>query len=103
MAQVSEPFGMEAVRFSYSDPQVSYGNAPELNYANSPGKEVVLDDVSHYHPEVAGDLARNHHARILGLRKTTFWLSAILLIVIVGAAIAGGVGGSLASEKHTTR
>ena len=38
--------------------------------------------------------------RICGLRKTTFWLSLILAIVVIGAAVGGGVGGSLASKNN---
>ncbi len=34
---------------------------------------------------------------ILGLRSTTFWLALVVLtIVVVGAAVGGGAGGSLA-------
>lgn len=32
--------------------------------------------------------------RILGYRPATFWLSLLLLILLVGGAIGGGIGGS---------
>lgn len=37
--------------------------------------------------------------RICGLRRSTFFLSVVLVLVIVAAAIGGGVGGSIAVER----
>lgn len=36
--------------------------------------------------------------RICGLRRVTFWLSLALVLVIIVAAVGGGVGGTLASN-----
>lgn len=36
--------------------------------------------------------------RILGLRRVTFILGVALVVAITGAAVAGGIGGSLAAQ-----
>jgi len=41
---------------------------------------------------------RRPEPKILGMRKTTFVLSSLLLIMVIAAAIACGVGGSLAAR-----
>ncbi|KAF2501477.1 hypothetical protein BU16DRAFT_200948 [Lophium mytilinum] len=45
-----------------------------------------------------GDRTSNK-TTILGLRRTTFWLLAVLALVVIAAAVGGGVGGSLAAKN----
>ena len=41
-------------------------------------------------------LAKTPEKRILGLHRSTFWLPVVLAIVVIAAAVGGGVGGSIA-------
>lgn len=74
-------------------PQTAYGEGPEVDH-RLPQPPPVLEQVQvlPLPPLVPG-------AKILGLRRQTFWLGLILLVVVVAAAIGGGVGGSLAVQK----
>jgi hypothetical protein len=50
----------------------------------------------------AYNLVPPQHRRICGLTPRTFWIIAIVgIVVIIGAAVGGGVGGSLASKKSS--
>ena len=55
---------------------------------------------------------QNHYAqdgqmkpepRIMGMRRTTFFLTVALVLVIVAGAVGGGVGGGLAVKDAETR
>lgn len=90
---------------------------------DDPGIEVVPDsekEVSHNSDPIylsgphrsdgsAEDELKNPNKTICGLKRTVFWtLFAIALLVVIGAAVGGGVGGSLANRhalepSQTTR
>jgi hypothetical protein len=84
---------------------------------DDPGIEVVPDsekEVSHNSDPIylAGphrsdgsteDELKNPNRTICGLKRTVFWtLLAIALLVVIGAAVGGGVGGSLAN-RHISK
>lgn len=50
---------------------------------------------SHFNPASI----RPKKKRVLGLRKTTFWLSLALALGLVLAAVAAGIAGSLAKSR----
>jgi hypothetical protein len=71
-------------------------------------KEVRQNNDSIYvsGPHRPGDSAeddlKNPNKTICGLKPTLFWtLLAIALLVVIGAAVGGGVGGTLAN-RHTS-
>lgn len=74
-------------------PQTAYGEGPEVDHRPQqppPVSEQV--QVLPLPPPVPG-------AKIVGLRRQTFWVGLILLVVVVAAAVGGGVGGSLAVQE----
>jgi hypothetical protein len=46
-------------------------------------------------PQVQSNAPVSPSSRILGLRRTTFWLSFALILFVLAASIAGGLGGGL--------
>lgn len=86
-------------------------NAPELSYHGSyapevhqPGLEPHLSSVypdASIKPKEAQFYSESSASeqRLCGLRPATFFLSLALLIVILAAAIGGGVGGSMAAHN----
>jgi hypothetical protein len=48
------------------------------------------------HPNATEQLEQSGHRKILGLRRRTFWILAIVILLIAGAVVGGSVGGSLA-------
>jgi hypothetical protein len=40
---------------------------------------------------------------IFGLRRTSFWLVIVIVVLILAGAIGGGVGGSLANKSASTQ
>lgn len=51
-----------------------------------------------HHPNIRPG-KRPQDPRICGLRKATFWLALALAVVVVVAAVVGGVGGSIAMNN----
>jgi hypothetical protein len=75
-------------------PQVAIQEGLEVNHrADKPVPYGMLYDSN------ANQYGGPKERIILGLRVTTFLLSLALVVVIIGAAVGGGVGGSFAA-KH---
>ncbi|OKL57992.1 hypothetical protein UA08_06499 [Talaromyces atroroseus] len=76
--------------------QVVYGDA---------GLEPVPGHHSYFRHSWRPQLVKNEQAakprKICGLRVTTFWLVCVIAILIIGGAVAGGVGASLAIKKSS--
>ncbi len=53
----------------------------------------------YYYPQVVPE----PEPKILGFRRATFILSAVVVFVILAAAIGGGVGGGLAVKEAETK
>lgn len=64
--------------------------APAQNQRGREGSYVAGND----HVSIAKTRSRDH--RLCGLRRSTFWLLAVLATITVLAAVGGSVGGSLA-------
>lgn len=81
--------------------------APEV-YQSSEGK-IVTDSTSQYNDQHEHQRPIQYDEKSVerepetfcGLRKRTFWILVIALVVIVGAAVGGGLGGSL--HKKTVK
>lgn len=85
----------EAVETGY----YPYNQIPQHTQAPqypAPGLEVVPP------PPIEGNTSEKvPDGTVLGVKKSRFWLLALLAAVIVIAAVGGGVGGSLASRNKT--
>lgn len=80
----------------YTGYQDHYGdstNPVQANdgYANEAGRD----------KEVAGVTGAPSRKRICGLAPMWFWIALIATIVIIGAAVGGGVGGSLSHKSSS--
>ena len=73
-------------------PQVAYGDGPEVFHPYPHQLEPP-------HAQALSSPEPAKSPNILGLRRQTFWLILILIAVVVTAAVAGGVGGSLAVQN----
>jgi hypothetical protein len=84
--------------------EATYTPSPAQQYQQSyhpvdSGLEVAPQQqpaYGHYHPHQGQE---GPPQTILGLRRTTFFLSLALVAVIIIAAVGGGVGGSLAVQN----
>ncbi|TVY45587.1 hypothetical protein LSUB1_G000947 [Lachnellula subtilissima] len=88
-----------------SDPQVAPSSGLEHHKSHCPaGLEIDNTKAS---PTKAHLLSSNepyyspanHDRRICGLALRKFWIAVVGIVVIIGAALGGGVGGSLASKS----
>ena len=75
-------------------PQVAFGEGIEVSHSYPHQQK----------PQHAGVQALSSpqptkSPNILGLRRQTFWLSLILIAVVVTAAVGGGVGGYFAVQN----
>ena len=43
----------------------------------------------------------NGEGKILGLRKTTFWLILLIAILVIGGAVGGAVGATVGKNKKS--
>ncbi|KAF2808289.1 uncharacterized protein BDZ99DRAFT_51187 [Mytilinidion resinicola] len=93
------------VRFSFMAdlPQVAYSEA-------GPDVQPWPHQQAHYYALAPPGLNNetsihrvdtSKHGLILGFRKQTFWFIIVLSVVVIAAAISGGVGGSLASKTQS--
>jgi hypothetical protein len=85
--------------------ETAYHDGPEVHIPPQPysGLHVnrVYDSKTHnakYISSVEKEIPRPKDT-ILGLQRQTFWFILILSIVVIAAAIGGGVGGSLAVQN----
>jgi hypothetical protein len=81
--------------------------APEYHYANDTHKVAVSPAESQEYGYGKNPNTMVHEQNqprtICGLRKRTFWIIAIVALIILLAAIGGGVGGALVSKKSDTK
>jgi hypothetical protein len=81
--------------------------APEYHYANDTHKVAIPPSESQEYGYGKNPNAMVHEQdqprTICGLRKRTFWIVAIVALIILVAVIGGGVGGALASKKSDTK
>jgi hypothetical protein len=70
-------------------PQVAYGDGPEVF-------NPYPQQLEPQHVQAISSPEPAKSPKILGLRRQTFWLSLILIAVVIATAVGGGVGGSLA-------
>lgn len=73
--------------------------APEVVPSHEPPQVYYGNKEGDYLHHGAAQSAARPGKRIMGLRKTTFWLLFALLVVVILAAVGGGVGGSLAVKN----
>ena len=50
--------------------------------------------------EAASNKAKNN-GKIMGMRRTTFWLVSFLVVLVLGGAIGGGVGATVGKKMNT--
>ena len=85
--------------------------APVYDQSQTPGTD-VKDTSGRYSYLTAGatnvngrhsymEDGKQHHARILGIRRRNFWILVVLAVVLVGATIGGSIGGVLAVQNKT--
>ena len=43
----------------------------------------------------------NREGKILGLRRTTFWLILLIGVLVIGGAVGGGVGATVGKNKNS--
>jgi hypothetical protein len=81
--------------------------APENHYANNTHKVAFSPTKSReygYGPNSNAMVHGQDQSRMIcGLRKRTFWIIAIVALIILVAVIGGGVGGALALKKSDTK
>lgn len=83
------PDGVQPYQQSYGQPDSGLEVAPHQQTHTGYGQ---------YQP-VQGGHEPSPPRTILGLRRTTFFLSVALIVVILAAAVGGGVGGSIAVQN----
>jgi hypothetical protein len=69
----------------YPEEHNGYGD----KYASRPG----LDHTIHAFSQPASS------DRLCGLRRTTFWLVMVIVVLVVAGAIGGGIGGWMVEKK----
>ena len=53
------------------------------------------------HPHEKAYEVQEPERKILGLRRTTFWLTvALVLVIVLAVAVGGGVGGTMCTNNH---
>ncbi len=84
----------------YYKPYEQYNQYQQQNPAYPPPLQQMYDHASAQLPAGTGVTAQNEATpKILGLRRTTFVLTVLLIAVIIAAAVGGGVGGSMAVQS----
>lgn len=76
---MSAPSPRYDIQYQYADPNQSFPHKADYAPSGNGDRGVPQDS-----------------PLICGVRKSTFWLATILAIVVVAAAVGGGVGGSIA-------
>lgn len=101
-AETPVPDGIEAVpRYNHSYPEAVPSTSPVANqeYAPVAKQEYAYTPQNAYSPQnvplaVAAPIVQEK--KICGVRKTTFILSLLLALAVIGAAVGGGAGGTIA-------
>ena len=67
----------------------------------NPGVHTYSLSSNGWHPEKAAlKVSKVPERQILGLRRTTFWLSLVLVIVVIAAGIGGTIAGIAFRDAH---
>ena len=75
--------------------QIYYNTqAPEVFWHHDP--EVIFRYHQQYQQQHSGHLP----VTICGVRRTTFWLLAVIAFLVTAGAVGGGVAGGLLSRRH---
>jgi hypothetical protein len=86
---------------TYDPPQAAFSDGLEVAQVE---KQVKIGDYQYYQ---GVDVVPEEHGspRIFGLRRLTFFLAALIALLVVGGAVGGGVGGSMAAkaDKDSTQ
>lgn len=90
----------------YSDLEVTPNSGAERYYEAGLEHDSVAPapiskyDASGAHIDSDKEVGASQNRRICGLAPKTFWIVAIIaIVVVIGAAVGGGVGGSVASKS----